>query len=163
MPISTTGGLSWMTNLKSGNAFASSILVDPIPPPTSTTTDFGISSCHGKPAQRDHQLLTDWHAKAIPLITLPGPSHPLVPVIAFPNLFNLNAFPSRSSHSKYLKGVSNATLNGAYISSPRRTPRGSRGFFMVCVVTDAGRGGTGGGGAGGGREIALLRLPCPRA
>lgn len=49
-PISATGGRSWMTNLRCGNALASNIDVDPIPPPTSTTTDLLGSSCHWKPA-----------------------------------------------------------------------------------------------------------------
>ena len=54
-------------------------------------------------------------------MTLPGTSHPEVPVIAFPNLFNLNAFSLFSNHSKYRIFVLNATLNGAYISLPSAT------------------------------------------
>lgn len=54
------------------------------------------------------------------LITLPRPSHPLVPIIAFPELFfDLTVFPWRSSHSQYPGRVSNAILGDEYGSSLR--------------------------------------------
>ena len=72
-------------------------------------------------------------------MTLPGPSHPLVPVIAFPNLLSLNTFSGFSSHSKYRIFVSNATLNGAYMSSPGLSP-----FLFSCPLLVAAVDGGGG-------------------
>lgn len=99
-PIPTTPSRSCTTNRSPPKASASNIVVDPIPPPTSTTVLPGASAAQSKPAVRAVQVSGSLSAEGgrgekgdRPFRRPPGGSHAQLPVIAFPNLSNLNRFP----------------------------------------------------------------------
>ena len=79
------------------NAVASNILVEPIPPPTSTTIPPGGKECQSKPEIQQMQvhisrIFLTYRWKNLPLKIAPGASHPSVPDMALPNLSRRNLF-----------------------------------------------------------------------
>lgn len=51
IPSATVAAKSWTKNLRSGNDLAKTSVVDPIPPPTSTTTSPFATEFHSNPSQ----------------------------------------------------------------------------------------------------------------